>query len=173
MALQLGASSWRAHSPATRRNGADHQGGAHPSRRGLHRRDLAVHRLQQPSGSTKSLDYVRAHNEAVNALDIMIGPRGHHYRLRARRGGRDHPARRPVLTLRKLNEDYDAFRPAAAMNLPARVAARGGSHRAALGRCEAVDLHGISTPWRRRSTSSTSPNCARPAALDKVNAGLR
>ena len=37
-------------------------------------------------GSTKSFDYVRAHNEAVNQLDLHGRARGDHRRLRARHG---------------------------------------------------------------------------------------
>ena len=36
------------------------------------------------AGSTKSYDYVREHNEAVNRLDVITDARAHHRRLRAR-----------------------------------------------------------------------------------------
>ena len=39
-------------------------------------------------GSTKSYDYVREHNEAVNRLDFMVAARGDHGRLRAGRPSR-------------------------------------------------------------------------------------
>jgi 2-oxoglutarate ferredoxin oxidoreductase subunit beta len=51
----------------------------------LHRRDLALRRVQQQPGSTKSFDYVRAHNEAVNQLDLWSRARRSR-RLRARHG---------------------------------------------------------------------------------------
>ena len=38
------------------------------------------------AGSTKSFDYVREHNEAVNRLDVIAGRERDHGRLRARHG---------------------------------------------------------------------------------------
>ena len=46
------------------------------------------------AGSTKSFDYVREHNEAVNRLDVILERDGDHRRLRAGDGGDGHPARR-------------------------------------------------------------------------------
>ena len=46
------------------------------------------------AGSTKSYDYVREHNEAVNRLDFMPSRRGAHGELRAGRGDRGDAARR-------------------------------------------------------------------------------
>ena len=46
------------------------------------------------AGSTKSYDYVREHNDAVNRLDFMSRREGIVGHVRARRGHRDHAARR-------------------------------------------------------------------------------
>ncbi len=45
-------------------------------------------------GSTKSFDYVREHNEAVNRLDFMVAARGDHARIRSGHDRRGHAARR-------------------------------------------------------------------------------
>jgi 2-oxoglutarate/2-oxoacid ferredoxin oxidoreductase subunit beta len=51
--------------------GAADQGRDGAWRRRLHRRHQPLRGLQQPRGSTKSYDYVREHNEAVNRIDFM------------------------------------------------------------------------------------------------------
>jgi hypothetical protein len=43
-----------------------------PPRPGADRRDQPLRDLQQPPGSTKSYDYVREHNEAINRLDVIL-----------------------------------------------------------------------------------------------------
>ncbi|MGB3864460.1 MAG: 2-oxoacid:ferredoxin oxidoreductase subunit beta [Xanthobacteraceae bacterium] len=126
-------------------------------------------------GSTKSLDYVRAHNEAVNALDIMIGREaitvdyapGEVVEVTQHDGS--------VLTLRKLNEDYDPSDRLAAMNFLQREAAKG---RIVTGLLyvdgEADDLHRhlgtVATPLNQLNEPELCPGAK---ALDKVNAGLR
>ena len=91
-------------------------------------------------GSTKSYDYVREHNEAVNRLDFIAGREADHRRVCA-------PARcemvtqhdGSVLRLRKLADDYDAHDRIAAMNLPAGAPrSRRNRDRAALCRSEAA-----------------------------------
>ena len=59
------------------------------------------------AGSTKSYDYVREHNEAVNRLDFIDRPRGDHRRLRAGHGDDVTQHDGSMLRLRKLDEDYD------------------------------------------------------------------
>ena len=61
------------------------------------------------AGSTKSFDFVREHNEAVNRLDFIERPRGDHRRLRARHGRDGHQHDGSLLRLRKLGEDYDPW----------------------------------------------------------------
>ena len=60
-----------------RRQGAAHaadQGGDRASGRRLHRRDQSpCVAFNNHDGSTKSFDYVREHNEAVNRLDFITG----------------------------------------------------------------------------------------------------
>ncbi|MBN9009165.1 MAG: 2-oxoacid:ferredoxin oxidoreductase subunit beta [Rhizobiales bacterium] len=76
-------------------------------------------------GSTKSFDYVREHNEAINAIDWIEARReitvdyepGTVTEVTQHDGS--------VLTLRKLNEDYDPSDRLAAMNFLQREAAKG------------------------------------------------
>ena len=89
--------------------------------RGLHRRASApASQFNNHAGSTKSFDYVREHNEAVNRLDVITGRDADHRRLRAghgRDGRRSTTAR--CCALRKLAADYDPHDRIAAMNYPA------------------------------------------------------
>ncbi len=126
-------------------------------------------------GSTKSLDYVRAHNEAVNALDIMIGrdaitvdyEPGKVVEVTQHDGS--------VLTLRKLNDDYDPSDRLAAMNFLQQEAAKG---RIVTGLLyvdgEADDLHQhfntVATPLNQLNEPELCPGTK---MLDKINAGLR
>jgi 2-oxoglutarate ferredoxin oxidoreductase subunit beta len=126
-------------------------------------------------GSTKSLDYVRAHNEAVNALDIMIGrdaitvdyAPGKVVEVTQHDGS--------VLTLRKLNDDYDPSDRLAAMNFLQQEAAKG---RIVTGLLyvdsEADDLHQhfntVPTPLNQLNEPELCPGSK---TLDKINAGLR
>src|SRR5437016_4883796 len=76
-------------------------------------------------GSTKSFDYVREHNEAVNMLDIMIGREtikvdyapGKVVTVQQHDG--------TYLRLRKLNDEYDPSDRLTAQNFLARHAAKG------------------------------------------------
>ena len=65
-------------------------------------------------GSTKSYDYVREHNEAVNRLDFMPRARRDHRDVRARRGDRGDAARRqraaPAQARRRLRPGRPARR---------------------------------------------------------------
>ena len=126
-------------------------------------------------GSTKSLDYVRAHNEAVNALDVMIGRAPITV---------DHAPGKVVtvtlhdgseLRLRKLNDEYDPGDRLAAMNFLQAHAARGQIVTGLLYvDPEADDLHGhfdtVPTPLNQLGEREL---CLGADTLDAINAGLR
>ena len=127
------------------------------------------------AGSTRSYDYVREHNEAVNRLDVIL-PRA---RIEA-----DYAEGRmieveqhdgSVLRLRKLDAGYDPRDRLAAMNLIAQRQAQG---EIATGLLyvdpEAGDLHGhlntVDAPLNTLGVAELSPGAG---ALAKINAGLR
>jgi 2-oxoglutarate ferredoxin oxidoreductase subunit beta len=127
------------------------------------------------AGSTKSYDFVREHNEAVNRLDFMA-PRetitadyapGEVEIVTQHDGSR--------LVLRKLNADYDPADRLAAMNFLQAHAAKGQivtgliflDH-------EPEDLHGnLNTVQAPLNALGEKELCPGSAALDKINAGLR
>jgi 2-oxoglutarate ferredoxin oxidoreductase subunit beta len=127
------------------------------------------------AGSTRSYDYVREHNEAVNRLDVIL-PRA---RIEA-----DYAEGRmieveqhdgSVLRLRKLDAGYDPRDRLAAMNLIAQRHAQG---EIATGLLfvdpEAGDLHGhlntVAAPLNSLGANELSPGAG---VLAKINAGLR
>jgi 2-oxoglutarate ferredoxin oxidoreductase subunit beta len=127
------------------------------------------------AGSTRSYDYVREHNEAVNRLDVIL-PRA---RIEA-----DYAEGRmieveqhdgSVLRLRKLDAGYDPRDRLAAMNLIAQRHAQG---EIATGLLyvdpEAGDLHGhlntVDAPLNSLDADALSPGAA---TLAKINASLR
>ena len=127
------------------------------------------------AGSTRSYDYVREHNEAVNRLDVIL-PRA---RIEA-----DYAEGRmieveqhdgSVLRLRKLDAGYDPRDRLAAMNLIAQRHAQG---EIATGLLyvdpDAGDLHGhlntIDLPLNTLGATELSPGAA---TLAKINAALR
>jgi 2-oxoglutarate/2-oxoacid ferredoxin oxidoreductase subunit beta len=125
-------------------------------------------------GSTKSYDYVRAHNEAVNRLDFM--PRrdaitamyapGEVIEVTQHDGS--------VLRLRKLGEGYDAGDRLAAMSHIAAHEARGEILTGLLYvRAGAEDLHGhlntVAVPLNRLGERELCPGSA---ALAAINAEL-
>ena len=127
------------------------------------------------AGSTRSYDYVREHNEAVNRLDVIL-PRA---RIEA-----DYAEGRmieveqhdgSVLRLRKLDAGYDPRDRLAAMNLIAQRHAQG---EIATGLLyvdpDAGDLHGhlntVDAALNSLDASALSPGAA---TLAKINAGLR
>jgi 2-oxoglutarate/2-oxoacid ferredoxin oxidoreductase subunit beta len=127
------------------------------------------------AGSTKSLDYVREHNEAVNALDIMVGrePITVNYAPGKVATVTQHDG--SVLNLRKLNDEYDPHDRLAAMNFLQRHAANGQIVTGLLYvETDADDLHGnfdtVTTPLNQLDEAVLCPGSA---ALDKINAGLR
>jgi 2-oxoglutarate ferredoxin oxidoreductase subunit beta len=127
------------------------------------------------AGSTKSYDYVRAHNEAVNRLDFM--PRREPITT-------DYPAGAvqdvvmhdgSVVHLHKLAEDYDPSDRVRAMNYLAEHAARGQIVTGLLYvDPHAEDMHShlgtVDTPL---NTLGEKELCPGQAALDKFNASLR
>ena len=127
------------------------------------------------AGSTRSYDYVREHNEAVNRLDVIL-PRA---RIEA-----DYAEGRmieveqhdgSVLRLRKLDAGYDPRDRLAAMNLIAQRHAQG---EIATGLLyvdpEAGDLHGhlntVDAPLNALDAAELSPGAD---VLAKINASLR
>ena len=127
------------------------------------------------AGSTKSFDYVRAHNEAVNALDIMVGrdPITVDYAPGKVVNVTQHDG--SVLALRKLNDDYDPNDRLAAMNFLQRHAAQGQIVTGLLYvEPESSDLHDsfdtVETPLNQLGEAALCPGSA---MLDKINAGLR
>ncbi len=126
-------------------------------------------------GSTKSFDYVREHNEAVNRLDVITGRATIH--LDQAPGTvqvvEQHDGTK--LVLRKLNADYDASDRLAAMNFLQSHAAKGQivtgliylDH-------EPEDLHGnLNTVARPLNQLGETDLCPGSAALEKINASLR
>ena len=127
------------------------------------------------AGSTKSFDYVREHNEAVNFLDFMTGRAPIHvdYAPGTVEMVEQHDG--TVLALRKLNAEYDVHDRLAAMSFIA--------HHAALGQIvtgllyveqDASDLHDhLNTVAAPLNALGEKELCPGSAALDKINASLR
>jgi 2-oxoglutarate ferredoxin oxidoreductase subunit beta len=126
-------------------------------------------------GSTKSFDYVREHNEAVNRMDV-ISPRAPikaDYAPGELREVTQHDG--SILRLRKLEDDYDTSRRNAALAYLGRKAQE----------CEIVtgllyvdpeasDLHDglntVDTPLNKLTDADLIPPLS---ALEKINAALR
>ena len=126
-------------------------------------------------GSTKSFDYVREHNDAVNALDI-ITPRQEitvDYAPGTVELVKQHDG--SYLKLRKLHADYDVHDRIAAMRYMQERRAAG---EIATGLLfvdpEPRDLHGhlktVDTPLNMLDEAVLVPGSS---VLDKINAGLR
>jgi 2-oxoglutarate ferredoxin oxidoreductase subunit beta len=125
--------------------------------------------------STKSYDYVRAHNEAVNFLDVIEGR--DEIRLDQEPGTvelvRQHDS--SYLKLRKLAPDYDPTSKIAAMNY---LQERHHAGEIVTGLLyvdpQAEDLHDrLETVERPLNALGEAELCPGSAALAKVNAGLR
>jgi 2-oxoglutarate ferredoxin oxidoreductase subunit beta len=127
------------------------------------------------TGSTKSFDYVREHNEAVNFLDFMTGRTPIHvdYAPGTVELVEQHDG--TVLTLRKLNAEYDVHDRLAAMSFLHQHADKGQIVTGLLYvQSNADDLHGhLNTVEAPLNTLSEKELCPGSAALDKINAGLR
>jgi 2-oxoglutarate/2-oxoacid ferredoxin oxidoreductase subunit beta len=127
------------------------------------------------AGSTKSFDYVREHNEAVNRLDVITGRAP--IKLDQAPGTvqvvEQHDGSR--LVLRKLNAEYDANDRLAAMNFLQTHAAKGQivTGLIYLDR-EPEDLHGnLNTVAAPLNELGEKELCPGSAALEKINASLR
>jgi 2-oxoglutarate ferredoxin oxidoreductase subunit beta len=127
------------------------------------------------AGSTKSFDYVREHNEAVNRLDVILGrkPITAEYAPGEVREVTQHDG--SVLRLRKLTEDYDPTNKIIAANYLAEHHAKGEIVTGLLYvDTNATDLHDrlgtTGKPLNQMSTAELTPG---QKALDKINAGLR
>ena len=126
------------------------------------------------AGSTKSFDYVREHNEAVNRLDFITGRGADHRRLRAGRGRGGRAARRLAsCALRKLAADYDAHDRLGAHELPAAARRPRGRSSPACSMSTASprtctdNLNTVDAPLNALSEKELCPGSA---ALDKINA---
>ena len=126
-------------------------------------------------GSTKSFDYVREHNEAVNRMDV-ISPRAPirtEYAPGELKEVRQHDG--SILRLRKLEDDYDSTDRNAALGYLAKKAAEGEIVTGLLFvDPEASDLHDglntVTTPLNKLTDADLIPPLS---ALEKINAALR
>ena len=127
------------------------------------------------AGSTKSFDYVREHNEAVNRLDVILGraPITADYQPGEVREVTQHDG--STLRLRKLHEDYDPTNKIAAANYLQERHAEGEIVTGLLFvDTAATDLHDrLDTTAKPLNTLSTAELTPGSAALAKINAGLR
>ena len=127
------------------------------------------------AGSTKSYDYVREHNEAVNKVEVVL-PRNAieaHYEPGTLRRVVQHDG--SMLLLRKLGEDYDPSDRIGAMNHLHERAALGEIVTGLLYVDEsAEDLHRhlntVETPLNQLGDAELCPGSA---ALEALNASLR
>jgi 2-oxoglutarate ferredoxin oxidoreductase subunit beta len=127
------------------------------------------------AGSTKSYDYVREHNDAVNRMDVIEKrtPIAVDYADGELIEVEQHDG--TVLRLRKLDPDYDPVDRLAAMNYVNRHQARGEVVTGLLYvDPQANDLHGrlrtVATPLNRLGATDLNPGSA---TLDRINAALR
>ncbi len=127
------------------------------------------------AGSTKSFDYVREHNEAVNRLDVILGrtPITADYRPGEVREVTQHDG--STLRLRKLHDDYDPTNKIGAANYLGERHAQGEIVTGLLYvDPEATDLHDrletTKKPLNQLSSADLTPGAA---ALAKINAALR
>jgi len=126
-------------------------------------------------GSTKSFDYVREHNEAVNRLDFITGraPITVAYEAGSVEMVEQHDGSR--LVLKKVAADYDAHDRIGAMTFLQQHAAKGQIVTGLLYvDKDPEDLHThfntVAAPLNALSEKELSPGST---ALDKINASLR
>ena len=127
------------------------------------------------SGSTKSYDYVRQHNDAVSRIDFMP----QHSEITADYAPgelvevQQHDG--TLLRLRKLHQDYDPTDRYAAMNYMNEHQSRGEVVTGLLYIDPlATDLHtSLNTSGHPLNTMNARQLCPGTAALDKINASLR
>jgi len=126
-------------------------------------------------GSTKSFDYVREHNEAVNRLDVITGraPIKVDYEPGKVEVVEQHDGSR--LALRKLNDDYDPHDRLAAMSFLQQHAAKGLVVTGLLYvDSDPEDLHHhLNTVSAPLNTLSEQELCPGSSVLEKINASLR
>ena len=127
------------------------------------------------AGSTKSYDYVREHNEAINQLDI-IEPRAEitaDYAAGDAIDVRQHDGN--VLRLKKIAPDYDPTDRIKAMDYLQQHAAAGVVITGLLYlRPDACDLHGhLNTVEKPLNRLGAPELCPGAAALERINASLR
>jgi 2-oxoglutarate/2-oxoacid ferredoxin oxidoreductase subunit beta len=127
------------------------------------------------AGSTKSFDYVREHNEAVNRLDVISGraPITVDYAPGTVQVVEQHDGTK--LALRKVDADYDVHDRLAAMGFLQKHAAKGQVVTGLLYvDAEAEDLHShLNTVAAPLNTLGEKELCPGTAALEKINASLR
>src|SRR5271156_2762820 len=127
------------------------------------------------TGSTKSFDYVREHNEAVNRLDVISGraPITVDYAPGTVQVVEQHDGTK--LALRKVDADYDVHDRLAAMAFLQKHAAKGQVVTGLLYvDAEAEDLHShLDTVAAPLNSLEAKELCPGSAALDKINASLR
>ncbi|MBN9063968.1 MAG: 2-oxoglutarate ferredoxin oxidoreductase subunit beta [Rhizobiales bacterium 65-9] len=126
-------------------------------------------------GSTKSFDYVRAHNAALNALDFLAGraPITADYAEGTAQPVTLHDG--STIRLRKLAGDYDIHDRVAAIGHIHRLAEAGEIATGLIYLDEdAADMHQrlgtVTTPLNALQGADLVPGAA---ALEKINAGLR
>jgi 2-oxoglutarate ferredoxin oxidoreductase subunit beta len=127
------------------------------------------------AGSTKSYDYVREHNEAVNRLDFFTGqpPITAEYAPGTLTEVEQHDG--SVLRLRKLDEGYDPSDKAGAL---AHIQEREAAGEVVTGLLyldpKPGDLHrGLNTVKAPLASLPDSQLCPGSAVLARINAGLR
>jgi len=126
-------------------------------------------------GSTKSYDYVRAHNEAVNRLDFITGrdPILVDYAPGTVQTVEQHDG--TTLALRKIDVDYDVHDRLAAMYFLQQHAAKGQVVTGVLYLDQKPeDLHShLNTTETPLNALSEKDLCPGSAVLEKINASLR
>lgn len=127
------------------------------------------------AGSTKSYEYVRAHNDAVNRLDVI--PQREEIAVDYAAGETIEVEQHDgsLLRLHKLDAAYDPRDRIAAMNYIQQHQARGEVVTGLLFvDADAEDLHThlntVATPFNQLETADLSPGAV---VLEKINAGLR
>jgi 2-oxoglutarate ferredoxin oxidoreductase subunit beta len=127
------------------------------------------------AGSTKSFDYVREHNDAVNRLDVLTGrdPITVDYAPGTVQVVEQHDGTK--LALRKIDADYDANDRLAAMTFLQKHAAKGQVVTGLLYvDPDSEDLHThLDTVERPLNTLEAEDLCPGTSALEKINASLR
>jgi 2-oxoglutarate ferredoxin oxidoreductase subunit beta len=127
------------------------------------------------AGSTKSFDYVREHNEAVNRLDFITGRAT--IKVDYAPGSVELVEQHDgtTLALRKIDSEYDVHDRVAAMSFLQNHAAKGQIVTGLLYVApESEDLHGhLNTVDAPLNTLGERELCPGSAALDKINASLR